>query len=224
MRRFFIMFITSTLCFTAFGQSKDFNNVFDACRMAQSSMADGEGSKSEIREASRLLSSVIWRPLTLEPLNTEGEADIKGHLVFTPEFFEAVSNGKRKVYDMAKKYAREHEKDKMRGDDKVLMCTKCIGAKQTVTYRMKHYHPQVRVAAVAEVNGMVNIKVWVKDTAGNLYEKKSTTDEYKGMPYRKLDELTIPRDCNDIVYITVENKYDEPRSVAIIVDNKTVEQ
>lgn len=221
MRRFILISLACGICASALGQSNEFNRVFEACLKAQSSMNNGEGSKNSIREASHLLSSVIWKPLILEPVNQNNaskEVTIKGHMVFTTEFFNAVANDSRKVYKMAEKYAKEHEKVEMRGDDNVQLCTKCIDAGQSVTYRMRYYKPKIRVAAVAEVNGLINIQVWAQDEVGKVYANKSTSDEYKGMPYRKLEIFSLPNNCNDVVYITVENKYDKPRSVAIIVD------
>ncbi len=222
MRRFILISLACGICASALGQSNEFNCVFEACLKAQSSMNNGEGSKNSIREASYLLSSVIWKPLVLEPVNQNNaskEVTIKGHMVFTTEFFDAVANDSRKVYKMAEKYANEHEKVEMRGDDKVQLCTKCIGARQTVTYRMRYYKPKIRVAAVAEVNGLINIQIWTKDETGEVHMQKSTSDEHKGMSCRKLEIFDLPQNYNDVVYITVENKYDKPRSVAIIVDH-----
>lgn len=51
----FFLLILCLLHINLHAQSEDFNKVFDACQLAQSSMSYGQGSQSEIREATNIL-------------------------------------------------------------------------------------------------------------------------------------------------------------------------
>lgn len=200
---------------TAFCQSVDFMKVYKACQKAQSSMSDDEGSKTEIREALRLITDAKWSMLIMQNEDVKGEANIKKHMVFTSSFFNEMSKGNN-VFKKAKEYAKEQTADARGGN--VYLGTKCVGAGKKVTYKMNHMAKTLRVGAVAEVNGLINLSVIVKDARGHVSKPyKVTSDEYHGAPSRLLDEIKMPRGkC--VVYITIENKYREPKSVAIIVE------
>lgn len=94
------------LCSAIFAQSNDFKQVYNACIKAQSSMSGGEGSKSEINEAVELLAKAKWSTLILQGVSAKGEADMKGHMVFTPAFLAECAKG-RTVFKKAKEYADE---------------------------------------------------------------------------------------------------------------------
>lgn len=200
---------------TAFCQSVDFMKVYKACQKAQSSMSDDEGSKTEIREAMKLITDAKWSMLILQNEDVKGEANIKKHMVFTSSFFNEMSKGNN-VFKKAKEYAKEQAADARGGN--VYLGTKCVGAGKKVTYKMNHMAKTLRVGAVAEVNGLINLSVVVKDARGYVSKPyKVTSDEYHGAPSRLLDEIKMPSGkC--VVYITIENKYREPKSVAIIVE------
>ena len=200
---------------TAFCQSVDFMKVYKACQKAQSSMSDDEGSKTEIREALRLITDAKWSMLIMQNEDVKGEANIKKHMVFTSSFFNEMSKGNN-VFKKAKEYAREQAADARGGN--VYLGTKCVGAGKKVTYKMNHMAKTLRVGAVAEVNGLINLSVVVKDARGHVSKPyKVTSDEFHGAPSRLLDEIKMPSGkC--VVYITIENKYRESKSVAIIVE------
>lgn len=200
---------------TAFCQSVDFMKVYKACQKAQSSMSDDEGSKTEIREALRLITDAKWSMLIMQNEDVKGEANIKKHMVFTSSFFNEMSKGNN-VFKKAKEYVREQAADARGGN--VYLGTKCVGAGKKVTYKMNHMAKTLRVGAVAEVNGLINLSVVVKDARGHVSKPyKVTSDEFHGAPSRLLDEIKMPSGkC--VVYITIENKYREPKSVAIIVE------
>ena len=94
------------VCMVSFGQSKDFMSVYRACQKAQSSMSDNEGSKVEIQDALKLIKQSDWSSLILQDDDVKGEADMKGHMVFSTSFFAALSKGD-KVYKKAREYAKE---------------------------------------------------------------------------------------------------------------------
>lgn len=200
---------------TAFCQSVDFMKVYKACQKAQSSMSDDEGSKTEIREALKLITDAKWSMLIMQNEDVKGEANIKKHMVFTSSFFNEICKGNN-VFKKAKEYAREQAADARGGN--VYLGTKCVGAGKKVTYKMNHMAKTLRVGAVAEVNGLINLYVVVKDARGHVSKPyKVTSDEFHGAPSRLLDEIKMPSGkC--VVYITIENKYREPKSVAIIVE------
>ena len=202
------------ICVGAFGQSKEFENVFRACTLAQSSMRDGIGSQSEIKEACNLLTSTDWSPLILQQDSKNAEAAMKNHMVFSPEFLKDVVDN-RKVYKKAKQYAEEQNAQQRGGN--VQLCTKCIKAKQKMTYYIRGNGKPINIAAVAEVNGLINLSVIVKDSKGKEIPYKINSDEYKGASTRRLPTINLPQGYS-YVYITIENKTDKDKSVAIIVE------
>ena len=214
MKRILHVILFCSICVGAFGQSREFENVFRACTLAQSSMSDGIGSQSEIREACNLLTSTDWSPLILQQDSKNAEAAMKNHMVFSPEFLKDVADN-RKVYKKAKQYA-EQQNAAQRGGD-VQLCTKCIKAKQKMTYYIRGNGKPINIAAVAEVGGLINLSVMVKDGNGKETPYKINSDEYKGAAARRLPVIHLPKGYS-YVYITIENKTNKDKSVAIIVE------
>ena len=214
MKRIVHLILFCSICVGAFGQSKEFENVFRACTLAQSSMSDGVGSQSEIKEACDLLTSTDWSPLILQQDSKNAEATMKNHMVFSPEFLKDVAEN-RKVYKKAKQYAEEQIAQQRGGS--VQLCTKCIKAKQKMTYYIRGNGKPINIAAVAEVNGLINLSVIVKDGKGQETPYKINSDEYKGASTRRLPTINLPKGYS-YVYITIENKSDKDKSVAIIVE------
>ena len=214
MKRILHLILLCCICVGAFGQSKEFENVFRACTLAQSSMSDGVGSQSEIKEACSLLTSTEWSPLILQQDSKNAEAAMKNHMVFSPEFLKDVADN-RKVYKKAKQYAEEQMAQQRGGS--VQLCTKCIKAKQKMTYYIRGNGKPINIAAVAEVNGLINLSVIVKDGKGQETPYKINSDEYKGASTRRLPTINLPKGYS-YVYITIENKSDKDKSVAIIVE------
>ena len=214
MKRILHLILLCSICVGAFGQSKEFENVFRACTLAQSSMSDGVGSQSEIKEACSLLTSTEWSPLILQQDSKNAEAAMKNHMVFSPEFLKDVADN-RKVYKKAKQYAEEQMAQQRGGS--VQLCTKCIKAKQKMTYYIRGNGKPINIAAVTEVNGLINLGVVVRDSKGRETPYKINSDEYKGAPTRRLPTINLPKGYS-YVYITIENKTDKDKSVAIIVE------
>lgn len=214
MKRVLHLIFLCSICMGAFGQSKEFENVFRACTLAQSSMSDGIGSQSELKEAFSLLTSTEWSPLILQQDSKSGEAAMKNHMVFSPKFLKDVADN-RKVYKKAKQYAEEQNAQQRGGD--VQLCTKCIKAKQKMTYYIRANGKPINIAAVAEVNGLINLSVVVKDSQGKETPHKINSDEYKGASTRRLPTINLPKGYS-YVYITIENKTDKAKSVAIIIE------
>ncbi len=214
MKRILHLILLCSICVGAFGQSEEFENVFRACKLAQSSMSDGIGSQSEIKEACSLLTSTDWSPLILQQESKNAEAAMKNHMVFSPKFLKDVADN-RKVYKKAKQYAEEQNAQQRGGD--VQLCTKCIKAKRKMTYYIRGYSKPINIAAVAEVNGLINLNVIVKDGKGKETPYKINSDEYKGASTRRMPTINLPKGYS-YVYITIENKTDKDKSVAIIVE------
>lgn len=214
MKRILQLILLCSTCVGAFGQSKEFENVFRACTLAQTSMSDGIGSQSELKEACNLLISTDWSPLILQQDSKNAEAAMKNHMVFSPEFLKDVADN-RKVYKKAKQYAEEQNAQQRGGN--VQLCTKCIKAKQKMTYYIRANGKPINIAAVAEVNGLINLSVVVKDSQGKETPHKINSDEYKGASTRRLPTINLPKGYS-YVYITIENKTDKAKSVAIIIE------
>lgn len=215
MKRLLFLFLVCSLNINLYAQSENFENVYKACMLAQSSMSYGQGSQSEIREATNLLTKTPWSPLILQDVDTKHEASIKNHLVFSPEFLKAVVDN-RSVYKQAQLYQEEHMAAQRGGD--VLLCTKCVKAQKSVVYAIRHTGGNSNIATIAEVNGLINLSVVVKDQNGQESKSyKITSDEFKGASTRKLQSIKVPQG-NSILYITIENKSKKDKSVAIIVE------
>lgn len=215
MKRFVIISTILCLSVTSYAQSENFNKVFEACKTARLSMSFGEGSQNEIEKAAYMLTTAPWSPLILQGIDVKHETSIKNHMVFSPEFLKAVVDD-RSVYKRAKEFAEEQLSTQRGGD--VQLCTKCIKALKSVVYAIRHMGGNFNIAAVAEVNGLINLSVVVKDHDGNESKPyKITSNEFKGSPSRKLQSITVPKG-NSIIYITIENKSKEDKSVAIIVE------
>lgn len=101
----FILLVFMGVYTVSLGQSKEFISVYHACRKAQSSMSDNEGSKDEIQDALKLIKQVDWSSLILQDDDVKGEADMKGHMVFSTPFFAELCKGD-KVYKKAREYAK----------------------------------------------------------------------------------------------------------------------
>ena len=210
-----LVLLCSVFSIVSYAQSEDFDNVYEACKLAQTSMSFGTGSQNEIEEAASLLTTLEWAPLILQEVDIKHEASIKNHMVFSPEFLNDVVK-ERSVYKRAKKYAEEQVSSQRGGD--VKLCTKCIRGEGKVVYAIRHRGGSFNVAAVAEVNGMINLSVIVKDEKGNESKPyKINSEEFKGTSCRKLERIPIPKG-NSIVYITIENKSKKDKSIAIIVE------
>lgn len=215
MRRFALISILSLLNIISYAQSEDFNKVYEVCKLAQLSMSYGDGSQNEIEEAATLLASLKWGPLILQNVDIKHEVSYKNHLVFTPKFLSDVAKD-RKVKKLSKKYAEEQSATQRGGN--VKLCTKCIRGKGKVVYAMRHRGGNLNVATVAEVNGLINLSIIVKDANGNESKPyKISSEEFKGASSRKLVNIPVPRG-NSLVYISIENKFKEDKSVAIIVE------
>ena len=78
----------------SYAQNEDFHKVYEACKLAQSSMSLGEGSQNEIEEAASLLTSLGWAPLILQEVDVKHETSIKNHLVFSPEVLMSLRSRK----------------------------------------------------------------------------------------------------------------------------------
>lgn len=216
MRKLFFFTISLLSGMMSYSQSKAFNDVFEACKLAQSSMSFVEGSKTEIKKAKELLTGAEWSPLILQPSDVKNETSIKNHMVFSPEFLTDVINDSVGVYRRAKEYAKELNANQRGGS--VKLCTKCIKAGKEVKYAIRHSGGEFNIATVAEVNGLINLTIDVKDAKGNkLKSYKINSDEFKGAPYRKIENIPIPKG-NSLIYITIENKFKKDKSVAIIVE------
>jgi hypothetical protein len=215
MKRLILILFSSVFSIVSYAQSEDFNKVYEACKLAQTSMSFVVGSQNEIEEAASLLTTLRWAPLILQEVDIKQEASMKNHMVFSPEYLSDVAkNGK--VRKLAKKYAEEQVASQRGGD--VKLCTKCIKGEGEVVYAMRHRGGSFNVAAVAEVNGLINLSVMVKDEKGNESKPyKINSEEFKGASCRKLENIQIPKG-NSKVYITIENKSKEDKSIAIIVE------
>lgn len=215
MKKLILILFSSVFSIVSYAQSEDFNKVYEACKLAQTSMSFVFGSQNEIEEAASLLTTLRWAPLILQEVDIKHEASMKNHMVFSPEYLSDVAkNGK--VRKLAKKYAEEQVASQRGGD--VKLCTKCIKGEGEVVYAMRHRGGSFNVAVVAEVNGLINLSVMVKDEKGNESKPyKINSEEFKGASCRKLENIQIPKG-NSKVYITIENKSNEDKSIAIIVE------
>jgi len=218
MKKCLLAVICLALSIGALAQSKDFMQVYDACMFARSAMSDGQGSKAEIARAGELLNSAQWRYLRLFTDDKKGEAPFGNEtMVFNPEYLQKFSQDRKLVYKKAREYAAE-EASVMRDQGKVLLCTKCIKGGKSVTYTIRQEGNTLDVAAVSEVNGLINLSVVVADENGRKSDPyKVASDEFKGAASRKIHIDKLPKG-NNTIYITIENKYTKARSVAIIFE------
>lgn len=214
MKKHILLFICLYVCLNASGQTSDFNNLFKACVMASSSMAYGEGSMGELKEATALMTGAQWGPLLLQGVDIAGECGLKGHMVFSPSFLKGLQDN-RNVFKKAKEYAAELDAAE-RGAD-LLLCTKCIKAESSVSYNLRTSGNAISVAAVSEVNGLINLEVAVLDGQGDERVYKINSDEFKGASKRCLNGIPLPQGLSSIK-ITITNKTKLPKSVAIIVE------
>lgn len=213
--RLLLIFVFGLSSTSISAQSENFSEILRACRLAQSSMSGGEGSQSEIREAADMLTGTLWNPLILQNVDVRKEESIKNHLVFSPEFLKDVVDD-RSVYRRAKEYAEEQMSEQRGGN--VFLCTKCIKGRGQVVYAIRHHGGTFNIAAVAEINGLINLSVVVKDSHGNESKPyKVSSNEFKGDSYRILNNIPIPKG-NSVIYITLENKSKRAKSVAVIAE------
>lgn len=213
--RLLLILVLCALSTSNSAQSENFSKVLRACQLAQTSMSGGEGSLSEIKDAADILAKTSWSPLILQNVDVRKEESMKNHLVFSPEFLKDVVDD-RSVYRRAKEYADEQMSEQRGGN--VFLCTKCIKGVGRVVYAIRHHGGTFNIAAVAEINGLINLSVVVKDAHGNESKPyKVSSNEFKGDSYRILNNIPIPKG-NSVIYITLENKSKRAKSVAVIAE------
>jgi len=198
--------------FNAIAQTA-FDQVYDACRLAVSSLSSGAGSQEGVREAAQKLKDAKWVNFNLYAVDASGEKALGKHLLFSEKYFTDLANG-----HVVKRKAEEYYAERRSGDG-VRLCTKVIGGGKTVKYSFNCMGGRtLRVAVVAEVNGLVNLKVRAKKkgSAEAAVERKENSDEYKGKAYRNIS-LDLPKG-HYIVTLEITNKYKKDRSVAIIAN------
>lgn len=187
-----------------------FDKVFEGCKLAVSSLSDGTGSQGGMREAAQMLKDAKW--VTFQLKEAEGEGSIGKHMVFTERYFTDLANN-HKVKRKAKEYAEE------RAGNGVRLCTKVIKKGKTVKYSFNYHGGRtLKVGVVAEVDGLVNLKVRAKKkgSAAAAIERKENSNEYKGAAYRQIN-VNLP-EGQYVVTLEITNKYTKDRSVAIMAN------
>jgi len=211
-KRIYIVLTVLLLSLNAVAQTA-FDKAFEGCRLAVSSMSDGAGSQGGMREAAEKLKEAKWVNFSLYAVDASGEKALGKHLQFSEKYFTDLANG-----HVVKKKAEEYYAERRSGDG-VRLCTKVIGGGKTVKYSFNCMGGRtLHVAVVAEVNGLVNLKVRAKKkgSAEAAVERKENNDEYKGKAYRNIS-LDLPKG-QYIVTLEITNKYKKDRSVAIIAN------
>lgn len=194
-------------------QTTAFDKVYAGCQKAVAALSGGSGSQSDMREAARLLKEAKWVKFYLSPTNSQKDLAIGSHLQFTEKYFTDLANN-----HVVKKKAAEYYAEERSGDG-VRLCTKVIKKGTTVTYSFKCMGGQkLLVGAVAETNGLINLKVTAKKMGSNQAPivRKENSNEYKGAASRKVS-IDLPKG-QYVVTIEVTNKYKKNRSCAIIAN------
>lgn len=207
-----ITLICGIICTIYVNAQTAFDNVYEGCRLAVSALSDGTGSQSGMREAAQMLKEAKWVNFTLYAVDNKGEGKIGKHMIFSDRYFTDLADG-HKVKWKAREYAED------RSGDGVKLCTKVVKGGKTVTYSFNCIGGRtLRVAAVAEVNGLVNLKVKVKRKGSNAaaIERKENSDEYKGKASRRI-EIALEKG-QYIVTLEITNKSKKECSMAIIAN------
>lgn len=207
-----ILFLLSLLCFVQASAQTAFNKVYEGCRLAVSALSDGTGSQSTMREAAQKLKEAKWVNFNLYAVDNKGEGKIGKHMIFSDKYFTDLANN-----HAVKRKAREYDEE--RAGDGVKLCTKVVKGGKTVTYSFNCIGGRtLRVAAVAEVNGLVNLKVKAKRKGSNAAatERKENSDEYKGKQSR-LIEIALDKG-QYIVTLEITNKSKKECSIAIMTN------
>lgn len=217
MMKYIVAIVSLFICCTCVcAQNADFDKVYNACLLAQSSV-NREVSNNEVRDAYNLLKEAKWSFLILQGINTDNEVELdSSNMVFSLDYLAKYIENPRLAAQKAKQYAQEEEFNVTKRGAEVQLCTKCIKPGKSVTYGIRHLSTPLQVAVVSEVNGLMNLSVTVKNKNIQDTTYKDISNEFKGTPSRKLGPFVMPEGTSD-VYITIENKYSKPRSVAIIL-------
>lgn len=190
-----------------------FDKVYDGCCLAVSALSDGSGSQTDIRRAASLLKEANWVTFNLMQPDREKDVAIGKHLVFNENYFTDLADG-----HVVKRKAKEYYAENRSGNG-VRLCTKVIKAGATVTYSFNFMGGnKLRVGAVAETNGLINLKVIAKRKGSSQQniERKDNSNEYKGAPSRQID-VDLPKG-QYIITLEITNKYNKDRSCAIIAN------
>lgn len=209
MRRLATILMVMLCCVCGHAQTA-FDKVYEGCRLAVSALGDGTGSQGGMREAARLLTEAKWVSFQLK--KADGEGSLGKHLYFSEKCFTDMANN-HKVKRKAEEYAEE------RAGDGVRLCTKVIKGSKTVQYRFSCMgNRTLQVAVVAEVNGLVNLKVRAKKQGSQAAatERTERDDEYKGAQSRRI-EMPLG-DGKYIITLEVTNKSKKERSFAIMAN------
>lgn len=208
-KRLLTILMMMLCCMTIMAQTA-FDNVYEGCKLAVSALDKGTGSQSEMREAARLLTDAKWVSFQLK--KADGEGSLGKHLFFSEKSFTDMADN-HKVKRKAKEYSEE------RAGDGVRLCTRVIKGGKTVAYSFNCAgNRTLRVGVVAEVNGLVNLKVRAKrkNSSTAPIERKEHSDEYKGAQSRQID---MPLGGGQyIITLEITNKSEKDRSFAIMAN------
>lgn len=204
--------VIAFLCYTNSVAQTAFDNVFEGCKLAVSALSNGTGSQSGMREAAQKLKEAKWVNLSLYAIDNAGEGKMGKHLIFTEKYFTDMANN-----HAVKKKAKEYDEE--RAGDGVKLCTKVVKGGRTVKYSFNCIGGRtLRVATVAEVNGLVNLKVKAKRKGLNVapIERKENSDEYKGKQSRRI-EMQLDKG-QYIITLEITNKSKKDCSMAIMTN------
>lgn len=204
-------FLSVLLCCMVATAQTAFDKVYQGCQLAVSALSDGTGSQSGMREAAQKLKEAKWVNFNLYAVDNAGEGKIGKHLIFTEKYFTDMADNHG-----VKRKAKEYDEE--RAGDGVKLCTKMVKGGKTVKYSYTCMGGRkLRIAAVAEVNGLVNLKVKAKRKGQNAaIERKENSDEYKGKQSR-LIEVSLDKG-QYIVTLEITNKNKKDCSIAIMAN------
>lgn len=220
MKKLVLTLCTLIYAVSSTAQSNDFStsfrSIYDACLKARSSLSDGIGSPSEMKQACKNFNAVKWSMLKLQSIDVKNEVPMDNHLVFLPNFFSDLIKD-HLIYKKAAWYQQQAEgDDNLRGYSDVKITTRAVKAKSSVTYRIQS-SGTLEIAVVSETNGLVSWLITVESSEKKSIMYKDNKKEYKGTPSR-FKRIKLPQGVC-FVTIKITNTTSKASSYAIITNN-----
>lgn len=198
-----VIFCISAIVVSAHDKDTDslsIQSVIDACISMRDAAAAGDSAS--IRRSGDMLRNTGVTGFDKLRCSDDSIAQLKGHLVFTPDFADSLANDTA-AYEKADDLTRSGAHRGMKSDGSYLTKTCMVKAGQSTKYTFvaKGYQ---ELAVVAEAGGLVTMKIHVTNSAGLDQRYDDTKSVKKGMPQRKTS-FNLPNDRRNTVALEVIN-------------------
>ncbi len=217
------LFLISLLCFTyASAQTKandtlSIQSTIDACIAMSKAVA--ENDSVAIKMASKSLEACKTGHFSTLRCKDEVIGSLNGHLVFDEAFADSLAQGKNSVYQKADSISNSYAQRGQSGDKSKSILTRTCFVKdgESTNYSFPS-KGNLELAVVAEVGGLLTMKIHVTNNAGFDKHYDDTKSVKTGCPYRRTS-IQLPTDHRYTIKMEIINCGKKDCSFVIIKNN-----